>query len=132
MKLVLPRLIYGNLSAFVPGHLITNNVIAAFELLHSMSKKCNEWKGFMVLKLDISKVYDRVEWVFITRVIKCMGFPDCWSIAGGEEEDCCKQRPDISRGFFIFDQTICNLQNQATLGFCISRDNHEELIVVDQ
>ncbi|PON81144.1 hypothetical protein TorRG33x02_231030 [Trema orientale] len=132
MKLVLPGLIYGNQSAFVPRYLITDNIIVAFELLHSMSKKCNEQKSFIALKLDMSKVYDCVEWVFITRVIECIGFPDYWSIAGGEEEDCCKQRPDLSRGFFIFDQTICTLQNQATLGFCISRDNHEQLIVVDR
>ena len=35
-------------------------------------------KGFMRIKLYISKAYDIVEWVFLKAVIKQMGFGERW------------------------------------------------------
>ena len=32
----------------------------------------------MALKLDISKAYDRVEWVFLEKILLKMGFQDTW------------------------------------------------------
>lgn len=48
-------------SVFVPGWLITDNVMVAFELLHSFKRKHTGLKGHFALKLDMSKVYNRVE-----------------------------------------------------------------------
>ena len=37
----------------------------AFETLHYMKHHQHGSAGFMALKLDMSKAYDRVEWVFL-------------------------------------------------------------------
>ncbi|KAL0429071.1 UNVERIFIED_CONTAM: LINE-1 retrotransposable element O protein [Sesamum radiatum] len=62
-------------SAFVPGRLITDNVLLAFEINHFLNTRTKGGKHFMNLKLDISKAYDRVEWPFLQRVLGKLGFP---------------------------------------------------------
>ena len=61
LKQILPQLISPTQSAFVPGHLTTDNIWVAYEALHAMHGRKKGKKCSLVLKLDVSKAYDQVE-----------------------------------------------------------------------
>jgi hypothetical protein len=78
LKEVLPSVISSNQSAFIPGRLIMDNVLAAYETLHTMHTNMWSKVGFMGIKLDMSKAYDRVEWKFLEVVMEKLGFSQRW------------------------------------------------------
>ena len=78
LKKILSAIISDTQSAFVLGRLITDNVMVAFEAMHHIYKKKSGKVGEMALKLDMSKAYDRVEWVFLDKIMQKMGFDDKW------------------------------------------------------
>lgn len=53
MKPVLTQVVLDTQSAFVPGRVITDNVMVSFEVLHYLKRKQQGRVGYMALKLDI-------------------------------------------------------------------------------
>ena len=78
LKQVLPDIISPTQSAFVSGRLIIDNVLVAYETIHTMHVRKKGKKGTMALKLDISKAYDQVEWPFLQKIMEKLGFPTRW------------------------------------------------------
>ena len=78
LKIFLPSLVSETQSAFVPGRLISNNILIAQEIFHGLrtNKACQG--KFMAIKTDMSKAYNRVEWVFIKALLQKMSFDFHW------------------------------------------------------
>jgi hypothetical protein len=78
LKMLLPFIISQEQSAFILGRLITDNIMVAFETLHTMDTRLQGKEGFMTLKLDMSKAYDQLEWDFLEAVMLKLGFDTRW------------------------------------------------------
>lgn len=74
IKSALPHLISINQSSFVSGRHIIDNIIIAQEMIHTM-RNLKGKKGFMALKFDLEKAYDRLHWSFIKETLVFAGFP---------------------------------------------------------
>jgi len=53
----------------VHGRLITDNVLVAYEMMQHISQKKSGRVGDLALKLDMSKAYDRVEWIWLEKIM---------------------------------------------------------------
>ena len=65
-------------NAFIQGRSITDNILLAHEIFDTLKKKKGRKKGFRALKIDMCKVYDRVNWNFLKAVMLAMNFSNTW------------------------------------------------------
>ncbi|KAK2659426.1 hypothetical protein Ddye_005959 [Dipteronia dyeriana] len=77
LRMVLGDVISEDQSAFVAGRLISDNAAFGFECLHAI-QTLKRKKGFLALKLDMFKAYDRVEWGFLSQIMLKLGFLSRW------------------------------------------------------
>lgn len=74
LKPYLEKLVSPLQTAFVPSRKKIDNVVIVQELIHSISKK-KGGTGYMVVKIDLEKAYDKLEWSFIRDVLVKINLP---------------------------------------------------------
>ena len=77
MKEVISKLIGPAQSSFILGRLSVDNIVVVQEAVHSMRRKKGR-KGWMLLKLDLEKAYDRIRWDFLEETLEAAGFSGNW------------------------------------------------------
>lgn len=66
-------------ASFIPGRLSTDNIVIVQEAVHSMRRKKGR-KGWMLLKLDLEKAYDRIRWDFLEDTLQAAKLPEAWIV----------------------------------------------------
>jgi len=73
MKHLMPILVSPSQTAFISSRRGTDNVIMAQELMYTLEKKKGH-QGYMIIKIDLEKAFDRMEWSFVRSIFFSMGF----------------------------------------------------------
>ncbi|XP_024014348.1 uncharacterized protein LOC112088307 [Eutrema salsugineum] len=74
LKVVLPKFIAPNQSAFVKDRLLMENLLLATELVKDYHKETITPRCAM--KIDISKAFDSVQWRFLLNTLKALNIPE--------------------------------------------------------
>ena len=64
LKRIMPSIIAPTRCSLIPGRNSSNNIIVVQKILHKMGHSSGN-KGFMAIKLDLEKAYDRLSWQFV-------------------------------------------------------------------
>lgn len=72
LTVVVDKLVSHEQGAFIPGRSIFENITLTQEMVHSLHK--HTVGGNVMVKLDMAKAYDRVNWGFLLEVFKAFGF----------------------------------------------------------
>lgn len=68
LRPMLDKLVSLDQSTFVPGRNGIDNAIIMQEIIHTISKKKGR-VGYMAIKVDLRKAYDKLEWSFIRETL---------------------------------------------------------------
>lgn len=71
------KLIGPNQTSFVPGRQISDNIIVLQEVLNSMNVR-KATTGWIIMKVDLEKAYDKLDWRFIEETLTSIGFNEVW------------------------------------------------------
>jgi hypothetical protein len=63
----------------MPSRNIQDNSILAHKLLHTFKNKKGKG-GFMFLKMNMEKAFDKMEWKFLLAIMKKLGLNDTWIV----------------------------------------------------
>lgn len=78
LKRFIDKCISDNQPTFVPGRSVLDNTITFVEVVHHMKSKIKGKQGEIILKLDISKTYDRINRDYLKDALIIMGFSQKW------------------------------------------------------
>lgn len=74
LKPLLPLLISPEQSGYV-GRQIIDSIILTHEIIHSLK---HSKKAGMLLKIDLSKAFDKLSWIYMQRMLIAFGFSPTW------------------------------------------------------
>jgi hypothetical protein len=77
LELVAVRIIHRTQAAFIGGRNIMNNILALHEILFDTKRR---GQTRIILKPDFQKAYDKVNWGFLMRCLRCRGFDETWCV----------------------------------------------------
>lgn len=75
LRVHLDEIISAKQSTFIPGWLIKDNVLVAYECTHYLKRKKGK-TGACAVKLDMAKAYVRVEWEYLKGMMLRLGFAE--------------------------------------------------------
>jgi hypothetical protein len=75
LKPILPTIISLEQSGYVEGRQILDSIILAHEVIHSLQ---NTKTPGMLLKLDLSKSFDKISWDYMQEMLLAFGFDKLW------------------------------------------------------
>ncbi|CAL1384015.1 unnamed protein product [Linum trigynum] len=78
LKLWNPGLVSEMQAAFTGDRLIQDNIIMVHEVLHHFKNRRKSGNWDMMLKLDMRKAYDLVEWDCLEAILQAYGFDHIW------------------------------------------------------
>lgn len=73
LQQVISDVISDSQAGFIPGRKIADNIILARKLVQTYGRKHTSPR--CMLKIDLQKAYDSIEWVYLQRVMEELGFP---------------------------------------------------------
>lgn len=80
LKPLWPKIISEEQPTFVEDCSIMDNVLLALEVIHHMRSKSMGKIGEISLKVDISKVFDIVDWNYLLNLSRKMDFHEKWIV----------------------------------------------------
>lgn len=78
LKSVISKLIGPTQASFIPRRLSIDNIVVVQEAVHSIRRKKGR-KGWMLLKLNLEKAYDRIRWDFLEETLEPAGLSPGWT-----------------------------------------------------
>lgn len=74
LNIVLPNLVSPNKGAFITGRSIISNILLCQDLVKRFNSRGSKMVGVM-MKIDLRKAYDSIEWAFVEDLLKILQFP---------------------------------------------------------
>lgn len=76
LRNIMPSIIVPTQSSFIKGRSTQDNIFLLQELLHLLRSKKKNKVGCMIMKLDLEKTYDNVNWDFLEETLRAFKFPE--------------------------------------------------------